>query len=154
MRSNKRGAFSGVSTTRSWAPFFCLSRGIKLARPKLYFRRNSRHLWAPAVVWTTMLSNMPQAVEIATSYFSLIDAKSPSRPKTPTFESSPPFFEALRIPCTALERDFPPPATLRDCFASSTLVFKSSQTETKRKLQEKWTISLFHKFFHLVFQTY
>mmetsp|Transcript_11524 Transcript_11524/g.29163 ORF Transcript_11524/g.29163 Transcript_11524/m.29163 type:complete len:204 (+) Transcript_11524:2551-3162(+) len=98
---------------------------MKLARPRLYFRRNSRQRWAPAVVCTTMLSNIPQAVDTATSYCSLIEAKSPSRPKTPTLESSPPFLDAFKIPCTALERVFPPPVACSDDFASSTLVSSS-----------------------------
>lgn len=54
MRSNSRGAPSGVSTVRSCAPFFILSRGTKLALPRLFLRRCSRHFWVPAVVWTTM----------------------------------------------------------------------------------------------------
>mmetsp|Transcript_13710 Transcript_13710/g.32105 ORF Transcript_13710/g.32105 Transcript_13710/m.32105 type:complete len:257 (-) Transcript_13710:1185-1955(-) len=72
-----------------------------------------------------MLSNIPQAVETATSYCSLMEAKSPSLPNTPTFESSPPFFEAFRIPCTALERAFPPPVARSADFASSTFVRSS-----------------------------
>mmetsp|Transcript_39567 Transcript_39567/g.57784 ORF Transcript_39567/g.57784 Transcript_39567/m.57784 type:complete len:270 (-) Transcript_39567:678-1487(-) len=104
IRSNNLGAFSGVSIARSCAPFFILSSGIKLARPNPYLRRKSRQRCAPAVVCTTMWSSIPHAVDTATSYFSTIDARSPSRPNIPTLDNSPPFLAAFKIPATAFDR--------------------------------------------------
>mmetsp|Transcript_11554 Transcript_11554/g.25029 ORF Transcript_11554/g.25029 Transcript_11554/m.25029 type:complete len:425 (-) Transcript_11554:1333-2607(-) len=122
MRSNNLGAPSGVSTALSCAPFFILSSGTKLARPRLCFRRNWRHFCVPAVVWTTMLSSMPHAVDTATSYLSSMVARSPRRPMTPHPASSPPFLEAFMMADTTRER---PVVDWIDARATSTCVRRS-----------------------------
>jgi len=54
-----------------------LSRLRNVARPTLFFLRNSTHFWPVSMVSTTMLSRVPHAVEMATSNFSSIAPRSP-----------------------------------------------------------------------------
>ena len=56
-----------------------LSRQINVDDPILFLFRNSTHFCPTLMFSTTMLSRAPQAVEIATSYFSSIAPKSPCK---------------------------------------------------------------------------
>ena len=96
------GSCFGSSIRRAGS--VCFSSTKKDARPALFSRRKLTHRCAPAVVSTTMLSNAPHAVLMATSYFSEIDPRSPRRPRTPQLASGPPFRAAFSITSSAPER--------------------------------------------------
>ena len=76
--TNKTSQTYVVMVLLQW-PFhlFIFSRPMNVAEPTLFFLRNSTQACAVLMLSTTIWSNAPQAVEMATSYFVSIAPRSP-----------------------------------------------------------------------------